>query len=99
MGENHFEQNTVIIYGVLLICCAVAFTILQLIIQKEHPKNPQLEIAFEKLRTKGLLSLAGYIAGVGLAFVNTVFSFLFFAAVAILWLIPDKGIEKAITHE
>jgi hypothetical protein len=32
--------------------------------------------------------------------VNTTFSFLLFVAVAILWLIPDRGIEKAITqHE
>jgi uncharacterized membrane protein len=100
MGENHFQQNTVIVYGVLLICCALAFTILQLIIQNEHPKNSQLEIAFEKLRTKGYFSLAGYISGVALAFVNTTFSFLLFVAVAILWLIPDRGIEKAITqHE
>ena len=99
MGENHFEQNTVIVYGVLLICCAIAFTILQLIIQKEHPKNPQLEIAFQKLKTKGIISLIGYISGVGLAFVNTTFSFLLYFAVAIIWLIPDRNIEKAISHD
>ena len=99
MGENHFEQNTVIVYGVLLICCAIAFTILQLMIQKEHPKNSQLEIAFQKLKTKGLISLAGYITGVALAFVNTTFSFLLFFAIAVLWLIPDRNIEKAVTHE
>ena len=99
MGENHFEQNTVILYGVLFICCAIAFTILQLIIQKEHPKNPKLEIAFRKLRTKGMISLAGYISGVALAFVNTTYSFLLYVAIAILWLIPDRGIEKAITRD
>src|SRR4029078_13193675 len=84
MGENHFEQNTVVVYGVLLIFCAIAFTILQLIIQKEHPKNTQLETTFEKLKTKGLISLTGYVAGVGLAFVNTAFSFLLFVFIAIL---------------
>ena len=100
MGENHFEQNTVIIYGALLICCAIAFTILQLIIQKEHPKSPQLEIAFQKLKTKGLISLAGYFLGVALAFVNTIFSLLLYFLIAMLWLIPDRSIEKAITtHE
>jgi len=99
MGENHFAQNTVVTYGILLICCAIAFTILQMIIQNEHPKSPQLDIAFQKLKTKGLLSLGGYSSGVGLAFVNTTISLLLFTAVAILWLIPDRNIEKAIPRE
>lgn len=99
MGENHFDKNTVILYGLLLICCAIAFTILQLIIQKEHPKSPQLETAFQKLKTKGIISLSGYILGVGLAFVNTIFSLLLYFLIAVLWLIPDRGIEKAMPHE
>ena len=99
MGENHFDKNTVILYGLLLICCAIAFTILQLIIQKEHPKSPQLETAFQKLKTKGIISLSGYILGVGLAFVNTTFSLLLYFLIAVLWLIPDRGIEKAMPHE
>ena len=86
-------------YGILLICCAIAFTILQLIIQKEHPKNPALEVAFEKLKRKGVISLIGYVSGVFLAFVHTSISLLIFLAMAIMWLIPDRGIEKAIKHE
>jgi uncharacterized membrane protein len=100
MGENHFEQNTVIIYGVILLCCAISFTILQFIIQQEHPKSPQLEEAFGKLRTKGIVSLIGYITAIAFAFVNTAVSMFIFIAVAILWLIPDRNIERAITsHE
>jgi uncharacterized membrane protein len=99
MGENHFDKNAVILYGLLLLCSAIAFTILQLIIQKEHPKNAQLEIAFRKMMTKGIFSLIGYVSGVGLAFVNTTVSLLIFFIVAIVWLIPDRNIEKAITHE
>jgi uncharacterized membrane protein len=78
MGENHFAQNAVIIYGMILIFSAIAFTILQLIIQKEHPKNSQLEIAFQKLKTKGIISMTGYISGVGFAFLNTTISLLLF---------------------
>ena len=99
MGENHFEKNAVILYGMLLFCNAIAFSILQLIIQKEHPKNTQLDIAFRKLTTKGILSLVGYISGIGFAFVNTSISLLIFFIVAVVWLIPDRNIEKAITHE
>ena len=99
MGENHFEKNAVIIYAVALFLCAIAFSILQWVIEKEHPKNSQLEIAFRKLKTKGILSLVGYITSIGLAFVNTTFSLLIFFIIAIVWLIPDRNIEKAITHE
>ena len=98
MGENHFAQNTVILYAVILLFCGVAFTILQLTIQKEHPGNPQMEEAFEKLKRKGFLSLLGYLASIPLAFVNTTISALIFLVVAIVWLIPDRNIEKAITQ-
>jgi len=100
MGENHFQQNTVIVYGVVLLCCAIAFTVLQFIIQREHPKSPQLEEAFGKLRTKGVISLIGYISSIAFAFVNTAISMLIFVAIAITWLIPDRNLERAITsHE
>src|SRR5688572_21519211 len=37
MGENHFVQNTVVVYGAILLFSGIAFTILQLIIHREHP--------------------------------------------------------------
>jgi uncharacterized membrane protein len=82
--------------GLLLLCCAIAFTILQLIIQKEHPKNTQLEIAFRKMMTKGIFSLIGYVSGVGLAFVNTTVSLLIFFIVAIVWLSPTATLKKQL---
>jgi uncharacterized membrane protein len=99
MGENHFAKNTVIVYAIVLVFCAISFTILQLIIQKEHPKSPQLEEAFRKLKIKGSLSLFGYLVSIPLAYVDTTISGLIFLAVAIVWLVPDRNIEKAITHE
>ena len=53
----------------------------------------------EKLKRKGVISLIGYVSGVFLAFVHTTISLLIFLAMAIMWLIPDRGIEKAIKHE
>jgi uncharacterized membrane protein len=98
MGENHFAENTVIIYGSCLLCCAIAFTILQLVIEKEHPPSAHLDNAFKKLRVKGIVSLIGYISAIGMAFVNTNISLLLFVSVAILWLIPDRNLEKALTN-
>lgn len=96
MGENHFAQNTVVIYAVILLLCAISFSILQYIIQQEHRKSPQLEEAFGKLRKKGMISLAGYIASIGFAFINTTVSMMIIISVAILWLVPDRNIEKAV---
>lgn len=96
MGENHFEKNTVVVYGATLLCCAIAFTILQLIIQSEHPKDSQIGAALKKLHVKGYVSLALYIGAIVSAYVNTSISMAMFVIVAIIWLIPDRNIEKAI---
>jgi uncharacterized membrane protein len=100
MGENHFTQATVVLYGIILLLSGIAFYILQLVIQQEHPKNTELARAFEKLQRKGLLSLMLYLLAISLAFVNTTFSMIIYVVCAIIWLIPDRNIEKAIVaHE
>jgi uncharacterized membrane protein len=99
MGENHFEQNTVIVYGACLFAAAIAFTILQLIIQKEHPKNTEMAIAFKKLQKKGIISVVLYVSAISLAFVHTGLSMGCFVIVAIIWLIPDRNIEKALNRK
>lgn len=98
MGENHFAQNTVIVYGACLLANAIAFTILQLVIQSENPKNTQISDALNKLNKKGILSLVLYITSIVAAFFNTTISLVIFVVVAVIWLIPDRNIEKAIVH-
>ncbi len=96
MGENHFQKNTVVVYGTVLLLAAIAFTILQLIIQSEHPKDSQIGAALKKLHAKGYFSLFLYIGAITSAFFNTTISMVMFVIVAITWLIPDRNIEKAI---
>src|SRR3569623_1507160 len=60
MGENHFATNTIIVYAVLLLLSGVAYTILQVTIEKSNPASPTLAAAFGKVKTKGLFSLIGY---------------------------------------
>lgn len=100
MGENHFTQATVILYGIILLLSGFAFYLLQLVIQQEHPKDGALANAFRKLRLKGLISLLLYISSIGFAFVNTTISMVIYVICAIIWLIPDRNIERAVTsHE
>lgn len=96
MGETHFSKNAVIVYAILLLLSGISFTILQFTIQKTNPLNDKLAEAFAGLRIKGVTSVLCYSSAIPLAFVNTTVSGLLFLTVAIIWLIPDKKIEKAL---
>lgn len=98
MGENGFERISVVAYAVLLNLCGVAYFILQLVIQAQYKESTPLTEALEKQKNKGLLSLLLYSAAIPLAFVHTAISALIFIAVAILWIVPDKNIEKALRN-
>ena len=50
----------------------------------------------QQQKGKGIASLVIYTAAIPLAYVNTIFSGVLFVAVAIMWIIPDKKIEKMI---
>jgi uncharacterized membrane protein len=96
MGENHFAQNTVVLYAILLLLCGISFTILQICIERISKNNPKLTEAFACLRRKGIFSVLCYILSIGLAYYNTLISAILFCIVAVRWIIPDKNIEKAI---
>jgi uncharacterized membrane protein len=97
MGENHFAQNTVVLYAVLLLICGISFTILQICIERICRNNPRLLEAFAGLRRKGFFSAACYVLAILLAYVNTLYSAILFCVVSVRWLIPDKGIEQAVS--
>jgi len=96
MGENHFAQNTVVLYAVLLLVCGISFTILQICIERITKNNSKLAEAFVRLKQKGIFSLICYVLAIFLAHFNTLFSALLFCIVSIRWLIPDRNLEKAI---
>jgi uncharacterized membrane protein len=97
MGENHFAQNTVVLYAILLLVCGLSFTILQICVQRVMKNNPKLILAFSQVMQKGIFSLVCYSLSIVLAYYNTLYSAIIFCIVAVRWLIPDKNIEKAIT--
>ena len=99
MGENSFAPDTVILYAISLLAAGVAFTILQVTVQRNTQATPELEAAFANLKRKGIISTVGYLSAIPLAFVNTLFSGIIFLTVSFIWLIPDKRIEKAIKDE
>jgi uncharacterized membrane protein len=97
MGENHFAPVPTAAYGVVLFFCGVAYTILQNTIIAHHGMAP--EVVAELGRDwKGKASVVLYAAAVGLAFVHQAIAGAIYAFVALMWLIPDRRIEKGLSH-
>ncbi|MFN8299233.1 MAG: TMEM175 family protein [Chitinophagales bacterium] len=93
IGENHFAATPMALYGVNLLMCAISYTILQMRILKNEGPNSILAKAVGKDR-KGQLSLFLYVLGIVLVFVHTGLSGACYVTVALIWLIPDKRIER-----
>jgi len=98
MGENHFATIPVAIYGVVLLMCGVAYYIVQtLIIRLQGSDSKLREVVGGDW--KGKLSPILYLAAIGLAFVTPILAELLYAAVALMWLIPDRRIERRLAEE
>jgi TMEM175 potassium channel family protein len=98
MGENHFASLPTAGYGVVMFGAGVAYTILvRSIIAAQGPGSALAE-AIGRDR-KGRLSLLMYGAAIPLAFVNEWFSDALYVAVALMWLIPDRRIERKLGED
>ncbi|MEO6188559.1 MAG: TMEM175 family protein [Ginsengibacter sp.] len=99
LGNNHVESFPFALYAALLVMCGVAYTILQFTIEKCHEDDAHLIDIMRRQRRKGITSLFLYLGAIPLAYVNTMLSALIFILVAIMWVIPDKKIEKLVGGE
>jgi uncharacterized membrane protein len=85
----------VALYGVVQIMCAVAYTILsQALIRHEGPDSVLARATGAD--RKGKISVALYAAAVAVAFYRPVISLGLYVAVAMIWFIPDKRIERTL---
>lgn len=96
-GENHFQDLTVTLYGVILLGCAYAYYVLTSCLLKIHDHSSLIHKAVGN-KFKERLSLVFYIIGIGFSCIVPKISFLLYAGVALWWLIPDVRIEREI-HE
>jgi uncharacterized membrane protein len=99
MGENHFTSLPVALYAFDLLMCAIAYVLLQRQIVRLHGNDSLLAKALGA-DFKGKVSLAAYVTSIPLALVG--YGWLAGAlliAVALIWFIPDRRIEKQLNHE
>lgn len=93
MGEHAMAGPPVILYGVNLLACAIAYTVLAKVLVAHHGIQSALASAIGS-DTKGYVSLLFYLTGIVVAFWWPVAAYILYIAVALMWLIPDSRIEK-----
>jgi uncharacterized membrane protein len=96
MGENHFAPVPVALYGAVLLMCAIAYTLLSRTLVTLHGPQSALAAALGR-DTKGRLSLLIYVCAAPLALWQPALACAMYVLVAILWLIPDRRIEKRLS--
>ena len=95
MGESHLAPVPTAVYGIVLVCCGAAYTILQTAIIGANGPGSLLARAVGA-DFKGKISIVGYLAAIGAAFFDTRISAALYVAVALTWLAPDPRIEQKI---
>ena len=97
MGENHDAPVPVALYGGILFLAGCAYYVLDHLLISLHGKESTLGRAIGE-DTKGIVSVVLYAAGVGLAFLRPAIALALYVTVAVIWLVPDRRIEKILTQ-
>jgi len=97
VGANHLAPAPTAVYAFVLMMAGVAYYILEHAIIRQQGKNSLLARAVGN-RWKENISPLCYLAAIPLAFVSPYISHALFIFVAILWLVPDRRIERALNE-
>ena len=98
MGENHLSPTPTAAYGVVLLMAAIAYYILQRTIIAQQGPDSLLAAAIGR-DLKGKISPVVYLSAIPLAFVNPWIANGLYALVALMWLVPDRRIERALAKK
>ncbi len=95
LGETNFAAWPVALYGVILLLAAVAYFLLVRALIAHHGRESALATAVGR-DFKGKASVVIYAVAIPLAFVNSGVAYGAYLAVALIWFIPDRRIERAL---
>jgi uncharacterized membrane protein len=98
MGENHFGAAPTALYGVVLFMAAIAYWVLQMLIIRSQGQDSLLKKAIG-VDWKGKLSPITYLVAIPMAFVAQEVSQVLYVLIALVWLVPDRRIERALARE
>ncbi len=97
MGENFTAQLPTAMYGVVLLSAALAYFVLERVIIADQGAGSLLRRAVGR-DWKGKASPILYLSAIGLSFASTWLAQTIYLVVALVWLVPDRRIERAIVH-
>jgi uncharacterized membrane protein len=97
MGENHFSEWPVALYGAVLFFAAIAYYILARALVSLHGKSSTLATALGA-DFKGKISILICAVAMPLAFVRSWLACALYVLIAVMWLVPDRRIERTLTR-
>jgi uncharacterized membrane protein len=97
VGENNFASWPVACYGVVMLFAAIAYFILTRVLIALHGRDSVLATAVGR-DFKGKVSVVIYLSAIPISFVSSWFAFALYVLVAVMWLIPDRRIEKTLSE-
>jgi TMEM175 potassium channel family protein len=97
MGENHLAPAPTAAYGVILLLAGIAYLLLQQAILRQEGPASTLAVAVGRDR-KGKLSLLLYALAIPVAFVRPWIAATLYVAGAMMWLVPDRRIERTVSQ-
>jgi uncharacterized membrane protein len=92
-GKNHFATWPTVLYGCILFMASVAYWILQNVIINHHGEGSLLKKAVGR-DAKGKMSMVVYGIAIASAFIHVVIAQALYCAIALIWLVPDRRIER-----
>jgi len=97
MGENRFAPVPTALYGGILLLAASAYLLLQReILVREGPSSILAAAVGDDW--KGRVSPLLYVLGIALALLRPWIAGVVYASVALMWLVPDRRIERKVAH-
>jgi len=96
MAENYFASWPTALYGMVLLMAAISYIFLQKLIIRTEGEKSKLKIAIGH-DYKGKITIILYSIGICVALISPHFAQVFYVIVALIWLIPDRRIEKILT--
>jgi len=98
MGENHFATLPTVLYGGVLLMAGIAYYVLQTVIIAQQGSDSLLAEAVGR-DVKGKLSPIIYAIAIGSAFLHVALAQILYVCVALIWLVPDRRIERTMTQK
>jgi uncharacterized membrane protein len=96
MSEHRFPSTPTAVYGSVLLCAAIAYYLLQTMLLRAEGSRSVLRTAVGS-DVKGKISPLLYCVGIGLSFVQVWLAVAVYVAVALIWLVPDRRVERHVS--